>query len=528
MATINVTPGSAVAYTATVTGSQPITFRLSGHPDWLSIDPLSGRLSGTVPADQAAGSLNFDIIAENCFSDGQPGNSVRKPMTIVVGSTCQPVTIFDSNTASCVPLQLVSTTYTNTIVKGQEWTDFTVRAEGDDSPGQPLVLWTNAAGATLTKVPGTERDYKLQIDSGHLEDGTYPYTVFGMNCRSTTSLVATVERVYTLVVGTGVGGPPSSGGGGGGNCTATINAPGSHPIDRVLNYQMAGAPCAAWQTWFLYPGQTGGPNGDGAIIGQPDSVGVSPGSYTKDVSSFEPGNYVIWAKCNDGSTCQDSYVTKPIQLLPAGMDPSSGGSGTPCAAPKLVPIVPATFSMRPGSRISFEIWLTDDSPVGGVSVTARDAVGTPPDGAYLQTTVAWISSRRYNLTVNFPPQNMPPTSTLVIEARNPCGLATYQMTVNRDDSAAPTTPNCVPTKLSAPPATQIVDISQVLSTLIPYTGSVPVQFYSTSHPNVWFSLAAGNTIKAEGQFNYGMHNVVITVESCDGSKQSVVWNITPA
>ena len=532
MATINVTPGGNVDYTPAVTGSQPITFGLSGHPTWLSIDSLSGRVTGTVPDTQPAGTLNFDIVAQNCFSDGQPGNVVRQPMVIVVGSNCQPVSIFDSQTASCIPLQLVSTTYTNTIAKGQIYTDFTIRAEGDDSPGQPIVLWANSAGATLARVPGTERDYKLVIASGNLPDGTYTYNVFGVGCRDASGAPSSsVIKGYTVIVGTGVGGPPSTGGGGGGSCTATINAPGSHPVDQILNYQMSltsGGSCGSWQTWFLYPGQEGGTTGAGSVPGQIDSVGISPGSYTKDVSTLPPGNYVIWAKCNDAAACQDTYVTKPIQLTAAGTPPNTGGGATPCVAPKLVPIEPGVFSMRPGDIMSFEIWLTDDSPVDGVSVTARDAIGAPANGAYLHTTVAWISSRRYKLTISFPLQNMQPQHNLIIEARNPCGLATIGMLVNRDDTPKPPPTNCLPTQVSTPPASQITDVTQVVSTLVPYTGTLPYQMYSPTHPNVWFSSAAGNTVKAEGQFQYGRHDVVITFELCDGTKQSIVWNIIPA
>lgn len=529
MATINVTPGGTVDYTPTVTGSQPVTFSMSGAPTWLSINQLSGRVTGTVPTEQPAGSLNFDIIAQNCFQDGQPGNTVRQPMTIIVGSNCQPVSIHDSQTASCVPLQITTTTSTNTIAKGQVRTDFTIRAEGDDNIGAPIVLWVNSAGATLAKIPGTARDYKLEISSGQLEDGTYDYTVYGVNCRQNLGTpLASTERKFTVIVGTGAGGPPATGGGGGGSCAATINAPGSHPVDQVLNYQMAlttGGSCGGWQTWFLHAGQTGGPNGEGAVIGQVDSVGISPGSYTKDVSGFAPGNYVIWARCNDGGSCQATWVTKPIQLTAAGTPPGTGGPGTPCTSPKLVPIEPENFSMRPGSQISFEVWLANDSPVEGVALTAHDAVGTPADGGYLRTTIGWIEGRRYNLTISMPPQNMPPSSNLLIRATNPCGQAQISMQVARDDTAVP---NCTHTILSAPPTSQITDITQVVSALFPYTGDMPVHMYSPTHPNVWFASAAGNTMKAEGQFQNGSHNVVVTARSCDGFESSAVWNIRPA
>lgn len=529
MATINVTPGSTVDYTATATGSLPITFSLSGAPSWLAIDQ-TGRLTGTVPESQAAGTLNFDIVAGNCFSNGQPGNSVRKPMVIVVGSNCQPVVIYDSNTASCVKLQLVSTTYTNTIAKGQAKTDFTIRAEGDESPGKPIVLWTNSANATLRRVEGTARDYKLEVLSAALPDGTYSITVFGMNCTPAVGTpIATTERTYTLIVGTGVGGPPSTGGGGGGSCAATISAPGSHPVDQTLNYQMAlttGGACGVWQTWFLYAGETGGATGTGSVPGQIDSVGISPGSFTKDVSNLPPGNYVIWAKCNDASSCQDTYVTKPIQLTAAGTEPGTGNPGAPCAAPKLVPIVPATFSMRPGQQMSFEIWLTDDSPVDGVSVTARDASGT--SGAYLQTTVAWISSRRYNLTIFFPTRDMPPSSTLIIEARNPCGVATYPMNVTRNDGPRPTVPNCSPVVLQTPPTTQMSDPDYGTAVgTINFTGGPlnTLYGYSPTHPNVWVNPIGPNQIRVEGTFAFSDHNVVITVEGCDGLRYSTVWKI---
>lgn len=534
MPTINATPWSLIDYTPQVSGSQPITFALdSTAPAWLSINQLSGRVTGTVPAGQPAGPLNFDILAQNCFRDGQPGNTVRQPMTIIIGSECQPVSIYDSNTASCLPLRIESTTFKNTIAKGQVTTDFTIRAEGDDAPGQPIILWTNAAGATLARVPGTERDYKLQIASANLEDGTYDYPVYGSNCRPISGTpVATTERRFTVVVGTGVGGPPSSSGGGGGNCTAVINAPGSHPIDRPLDYQMeiaAGGSCGAWQTWLLYAGETGGTAGTGSVPGQIDSVGLSPGSYRKDVSNLAPGNYVLWAKCNDpsGATCRDTFVTKPITLTAAGTAPGTGNPGTPCKEPRLVPIVPVRFSMRPGSQISFEVWLTEDSPVEGVTVTASDDIaGSSPTVAHLQTTVAWIEGRRFNLTIAMPTRDILPVSTFTIRAVNPCGRASYQMVVDRDDDTTPI-PNCTPATVSTPPTTQITQPSQVVNTLIPYTGNLPSTF-SPTHPNVWFVSWYGNTIKAEGEFAYGSHDVVVSFRHCDNSVTSVVWNIRPA
>ena len=62
------------------------------------------------------------------------------------------------------------------------------------------------------------------------------------------------------------------------------------------------------------------------MIGQVDSVGGAPtGIYTKNVSGFSPGTYLIWAKCNDTGACVDANATKAITLTRSASPPPAAG-----------------------------------------------------------------------------------------------------------------------------------------------------------------------------------------------------------
>lgn len=76
-------------------------------------------------------------------------------------------------------------------------------------------------------------------------------------------------------------------------CELQIAAPNTHDLNQTLSYSvaMAQGSCDAWQTWFIAGDATGGPNGDGAIIGQIDSVGgvaIEPGPGIGSAASSFP------------------------------------------------------------------------------------------------------------------------------------------------------------------------------------------------------------------------------------------------
>ena len=107
-------------------------------------------------------------------------------------------------------------------------------------------------------------------------------------------------------------------------CQVTITAPSTISVDQTLSYQvsMAQGSCSGWQTWLIAAGATGGPQGDGYVTGQSHSVGGGPcGSYTKSLSNLAPGNFTLWAKCNDTGSCAGAWITKPITIT-AGATPT--------------------------------------------------------------------------------------------------------------------------------------------------------------------------------------------------------------
>lgn len=114
----------------------------------------------------------------------------------------------------------------------------------------------------------------------------------------------------------------------GGVCAMSITAPDEIPIDQTLNYTltMANGSCGAWQTWLIGELSNGGPAGEGAIIGQTDSVGGAGGAYMKDLRNLSPGTYKLWGRCNDTASCSGAWATRPIVLLPSS-NPGGGTTG---------------------------------------------------------------------------------------------------------------------------------------------------------------------------------------------------------
>ena len=115
-----------------------------------------------------------------------------------------------------------------------------------------------------------------------------------------------------------------SGGSGPQVCQLLITAPDTIANDQTLSYSLAlvDGICDTWQTWLLTASGTGGTTGDGAFIGQTDSVGGgAAGSYIKNISNLPPGNYKIWGKCNSASSsCNQSWAVKNITIT-AGTTP---------------------------------------------------------------------------------------------------------------------------------------------------------------------------------------------------------------
>jgi alpha-galactosidase len=59
---LGVRPGHPIMFSVTATGQKPVTFQASKLPEWLSLDPNSGRLSGNPPS---TGEFTIDLTAEN-------------------------------------------------------------------------------------------------------------------------------------------------------------------------------------------------------------------------------------------------------------------------------------------------------------------------------------------------------------------------------------------------------------------------------------------------------------------------------
>jgi alpha-tubulin suppressor-like RCC1 family protein len=81
---LTVTAGSSLTYMFKASGNPPPTYALSsGAPSWLSIDPTSGQLAGTVPAGIT--SFSYSVTATNSLSSVTAGPfmvAVQDPVTV--------------------------------------------------------------------------------------------------------------------------------------------------------------------------------------------------------------------------------------------------------------------------------------------------------------------------------------------------------------------------------------------------------------------------------------------------------------
>ena len=491
MATISVSPGGAVDFQPVVSGSTPIVFSLSGQPSWVTINASSGRVTGTVPTSQPAGSVSFEIVARNCYSNGQAGNEARYPITLNVTLACAPVAIVDSGTGTCVPTDIVTPTLINTIVKGQVVTSFTFTVTGDESAAMPKIVWTTLAEAVLSKVPNTVADYRLVVATGDLPDGTYDFPVYAANCSSPTNNSA---RTFRIIVGTGVAGSPSTGGGTtGSGCAVAISVAGSHPVDQILNYQLTisgGSTCSVWQTWLLRADGTGGTGGDGAVIGQIDSASSSPGNYTKDVSNLPPGDYLLWGKCNDAGACLDSWVMRPITLTAPGTQPSSGGG---CTKPALLPGTYTTSTLAPDGLIALLVTTTPASPVQGVSVKVTNIGGT---GKAPTIRPVAGSPHNFSVLVGGPADAVPGTSwQFSVAVTNQCGDSEAQVyTINYVAKPEPPA-GCIPASATQPPDSIVTDVVATATTTFTVSGNGTVEVFAPTTLGVQFSRT-GNSVVA--------------------------------
>jgi len=145
--------------------------------------------------------------------------------------------------------------------------------------------------------------------------------------------------------------PPASGG----SCSISItNVSSSVPSNQTLTYTVSGGNSTSYQTWLLYSSATPGPTGTGSVSPQFDAVGgASDGPstlhYSKNISNIPPGNYLLWAKDNNGAACQDSWVAVPITITAAADPPAPTPAGTVPAAILAMAPAPAVGKYTNGS-----------------------------------------------------------------------------------------------------------------------------------------------------------------------------------
>ena len=136
----------SVAFAVSATGVPAPSFSLSGAPSWLSIDPVTGMLSGTIPP-RLVGTFTFTIIA----ADGTPPDAAQR-FTLKV---------------SAVPVSLVAAG----ALSGNVSNPFsaTLTAHGGITP----FTWSTAGGLP----PGLSLSRAGKITGTPTRTGTYTFTV---------------------------------------------------------------------------------------------------------------------------------------------------------------------------------------------------------------------------------------------------------------------------------------------------------------------------------------------------------------
>lgn len=164
----------------------------------------------------------------------------------------------------------------------------------------------------------------VKLDISLSLDGTTPVI--------TNDLRLYASDIFDSLGGSGNGPPPVDPP----TCTITITAPTTIAADSTLNYTVSNVSGATvFQSWLVQVGSGSTPDGAVWVDGQiPESTG--PGAFTNNITAVPPGNYLIWARVNDGGTCQDTVSTKPITITAAvagpppavGIVPNGAAPGT--------------------------------------------------------------------------------------------------------------------------------------------------------------------------------------------------------
>ncbi len=157
----------SVAFTATATGFPAPSFSLSGAPSWLSIDPATGMLSGTIPP-RLVGSFTFTIDA----ADGTPPDAAQR-FTLKVGAL--PIALVAPGT--------LSGNVTNPFAA-------TLTARGGVAP----FSWTAAGGLP----PGLSLSPTGRITGTPTRTGTYTFTVKALDSAQPTAASSTEKVTITI------------------------------------------------------------------------------------------------------------------------------------------------------------------------------------------------------------------------------------------------------------------------------------------------------------------------------------------
>ncbi len=210
-----IAPGSTQAYQFTTAGWPAASYSLSGAPDWLSIDPATGKLSGTAPT--SAGTFSYSVTASNSAGSATEGLdtvTIEATATIsgtVVNSAGDPVSdvevdACDTSGTSCESATTDDTgAFTLTAGAGATvvLTAYPPQGSGQSATSSPATTVPAAglAGVTITEptdlseLPGT-----LEIN-GSAQPTVYwasPSTATLTGCKNGLALVTVAgENTYT-------------------------------------------------------------------------------------------------------------------------------------------------------------------------------------------------------------------------------------------------------------------------------------------------------------------------------------------
>lgn len=326
----------------------PLTFTITGKPDWATFDPATGSLSG-IPA---AGNVGPTQDIEITVSDGKDSASVG-PFQIIVQAAGAPSTPPATNHAPTI-----TGTPAGVVVALQSYIFLPTGADADGDrltysiSGKPSWLTLNTGTGQLSGTPtrtqtGTFGNIRLSVSDGKTITSLAPFSI---NVTAA-AITITGTPTTTLTAGTAYSFKPAI----------------QNPSTATFTWSIAGQP-----TWASFSKSTGALTGTPTSAGTTSNIRISA-SDGKSVGTLAAFSITVNAAPNNAPTISGNPPTtvqagKLYSFMPTSSDPNSDPLSFSISGKPLW----ASFSTTTGQL--------SGTPTSGQVNTYRDIIITVSDG----------------------------------------------------------------------------------------------------------------------------------------------------